>query len=92
MIEKVQLSVQEMREERKNLQIEFDFSNDISAKALIQEKIKTISKKITKSWIELAELEDEIEERRERLIKNLKQEDKRLIHVCDLFVMEFVVE
>ena len=91
MIEKVQLSVKNMRDERKELQMACDFTNSVEEKARIQEQIHKLSKKINKSWIELAQLEDEIEERRYALINNLKAEKDKFVDVVKLFEVELRV-
>ena len=88
MIEKVQLSVKNMREERKELQMTCDFTNSVDEKARIQEQIHKLSKKINKSWVELAQLEDEIEDRRYKLINNLKAEKDKSVSVDKLFEVE----
>lgn len=91
MIEKVQLSVKKMREERKELQISCDLTSSVDEKAKIQEEIHKLSKKINKSWIELAQLEDEIEDRRYTLINNLKAEKDKSINVIKLFETELII-
>ena len=91
MIEKIQLSVKTMREERKQLQMECDFTSNIDEKANIQEKIQKLSKKINKSWLELAELEDEVEGRRDVLIANLKAENSKSVSQNKLFEMEIEI-
>lgn len=91
MIEKVQLSVKNMREERKELQMSCDFTNSVEEKARIQEQIHKLSKKINKFWVELAQLEDEIEDRRYTLIKNLKAEKDKSVSVSKIFEVELRV-
>lgn len=91
MIEKVQLSVKQMREERKELQKTCDFTSNVLEKAVLQEEIHKLSKKINKAWIELAQLEDEIEDRRYTLINNLKAEKDKSIRIEKLLEMELVV-
>ena len=92
MIEKVQLSAKEMREKRKELQKSYDFTNSIEEKAHIQEEIHKLSKKINKSWIELAQLEDEIEDKRFELINKLKSEKDKSVNIKPLFEVELYVE
>jgi hypothetical protein len=91
MIEKVQLEVKMMREERKELQMTCDFTNSVEEKARIQEQIHKLSKKINKLWIELAQMEDEIEDRRYTLIHNLNAEKDKSVHVTKLFEVELRV-
>lgn len=91
MIEKVQLSVKNMRDERKELQMTCDFTNSVDEKARIQEQIHKLSKKINKSWVELAQLEDEIEDRRYKLINNLKAEKDKSVSVKKIFEVELII-
>lgn len=91
MIEKVQFSVKEMRDKRKELQKNYDFTNSLDEKARLQEEIHKISKKINKAWIELAQLEDEIEDKRYSLINKLKSEKDRSIEISRLFEVELVI-
>lgn len=91
LIEKIQLDVKLMREERKAMQIEYDFATTIEEKTRLQEAIHRISKKINKAWIELANSEDEIEERRMTLINNLRAEKEKSITTEKIFEMDFVI-
>ena len=75
--------------ERKELQKNCDFTNSMEEKARIQEEIQKISKKINKSWLELAQLEDEIEDRRYTLINNLKAEKDKSVSVSKIFELEW---
>lgn len=92
MIEKVQLSVKNMRDERKELQISCDLTSSVDEKTKIQEEIHKLSKKINKAWIELAQLEDEIEDKRLALINNLKAEKDKSVEVKKIFEVELSIE
>ena len=89
MLEKIQLSISEMRKDRKKLQIDYDFSTNDDERVKIQEEIHKISKTINNSLIELAQAENDIEDRRFTLINNLKAEKDKNIDVIDLLDMEF---
>ena len=91
MIEKIQLEVTQMREERKELQKQFDFTTNINEQTMLQNKISMLSKKITKLWISLATAEDEINERRNALISNLLSEKNKQISIQELFKVEFEI-
>lgn len=92
LIEKVQLVVKNMRAKRKELQMTCDFTNNVEEKAKIQEQIHELSKKINKSWVELAQLEDEIEDRRYALIENLRAEKDKSVTVKKLFEVELRID
>ena len=92
MIEKIQLNVKKMREKRKELQKQFDFSINIEEKTKLQKQIAKLSKKITKSWIELAGAEDDINERRNNLISNLLSEKNKKVECKKLFELEFEIK
>ncbi len=74
-IQAIQLSVENMREERKLLQKESEMASNFIEKKEIEEKILNLSKKIKQSWLLLASSEDEIEEDRKKMISNLKKID-----------------
>ena len=78
-----------MRKDRKKLQVDYDFSTNDDERVKIQEEIHKISKTINNSLIELAQAENDIEDRRFTLINNLKAEKDKNIDVIDLLDMEF---
>lgn len=92
LIEKIQLSVKEMREKRKELQLACDYTSSIEEKTNYQLQIQSLSRKINKSWIELAQREDEIEEKRTNLIKKLHGEKDRSITITKLFSLEIEIQ
>lgn len=74
-IQATQLSVENMREERKNLQKDSEMASNFVEKKEIEEKILILSKRIKESWLQLAESEDKIEEERRKMIQNIKNID-----------------
>lgn len=74
-IQATQLSVENMREERKKLQKESELASNFVEKKEIEEKILLLSKKIKESWLRLADSEEKIEEERKKMIQNIKQID-----------------
>lgn len=90
-IESIQVKVKEMREKRKILQMDFNYEKDILEKERIQSEIHKLSKKISQSWISLAEAEDQINERRNNLMVNLSKEKKKEINIENLISMEFII-
>ncbi|MBO4515942.1 DEAD/DEAH box helicase [bacterium] len=92
LIEKIQLSVKNMRDERKELQLACDYTSSLEEKTVYQEQIQKLSKKINRAWIELAGLEDEVEEKRKNLINNLKAEKDKSISTKMLFSLEIEIQ
>ena len=92
MIEKVQLDVKIMREERKELQMLCDLTNSVAEKARLQQQIQTISKKINKMWINLAEKEDKVDDKRNALINSLISEKDKNIDIKKLFELEVQIK
>lgn len=91
MIEKIQLEVAELRQERKQYQLDYFYATNINEKSDIQEKISKISRKINRKWIELASGEDEIELKRTQMINNLKLEKNKSVNTHNLLDMEFII-
>lgn len=87
----IQLKVENLREERKNLQKEADYCINASDKIRIESEINRISKTIKKSWLELADSEDEVEEKRKEIIKKLKSESLKNVNTMDIFTLCFEV-
>ena len=90
-IESVQLTVENLRNERKNLQKQSDIAESFLEKKKIEEEILKISKKIKASWIELADAEDAIEEERVKSINKLRSELMKKNTLDNIFVIEFEV-
>lgn len=87
----IQLKVEALRERRKALQKESDYSTNSEEKIRIEEHITQISKNIRKLWLELATNEEKIENDRRMLINKLKQENMKKIDVKTLFQVSFVI-
>lgn len=90
-IQAIQISVENMREERKLLQKESEMASNFIEKKEIEEKILTLSKKIKQSWLTLASSEDDIEEERRKMISNIKNIDYGKQEEELLLLVEFKV-
>lgn len=87
----IQLRVEMLREQRKQLQKEADYSVNATEKASLESEINKISKTIKKLWLELADNEDEVEERRRQIISKLKAESMKTVSHDIIFKVNFEV-
>lgn len=87
----IQLRVEMLREQRKQLQKEADYSVNATEKASLELEINKISKTIKKLWLELADSEDEVEERRKEIIAKLKAESMKKVSQKVIFSINFEV-
>lgn len=90
-IESVQLKVELMRNERKNLQKQSDIADNSFEREQIEEEILKLSKKIKSSWIELAEAEEEIELQRKKTISKIRSQMMKSSRIEDIFTISFNV-
>lgn len=90
-IESVQLKVEMMRNERKNLQKQSDIAESTYERQKLEEDILKLSKKIKLAWLELADAEDEIEAQRKNMIAKLRSQMMKSSHVSTLFIASFDV-
>lgn len=90
-IESVQLKVEQMRNERKNLQKQSDIAESNFEKEKLEEEIVRLSRKIKSSWIELADAEDEIESQRKVMISKLRNQMMKKSNVSNIFIASFEV-
>jgi len=91
-IEAVQLKVELMRNERKNLQKQSDIADNSFERERIEEEILKLSKKIKLSWIELADAEEEIELQRKKTIGKLRSQMMKSSKIEDIFTISFEVD
>lgn len=90
-IQGTQLSVELMREQRKELQKLVDEADNIQLREELEEKIIRLSKKIKQSWLDLAMAEEEIEEQRLGMIRQLRKEAEKGHSISDIMIVEFEV-
>ena len=90
-IESVQLKVEQMRSERKNLQKQSDIAESNFEKEQLEEEIVRISRKIKSSWLELADAEDEIENQRKNMITKLRSQMMKKSEVVNIFTASFEI-
>lgn len=87
----IELKVETLREKRKTLQKDYDYTTNSIEKINIENEITSISKTIKKLWLELAESEDIVEKKRKDIIEKLKSESMKKITNIHLFTMPFEV-
>ncbi len=90
-IESVQLRVESMRNERKNLQKQSDIAESANEKRQLEEEISKLSKKIKMAWLELADAEDDIEDQRKKMIKKLRDQMMKSNNISNVFIASFEV-
>lgn len=90
-IQAVQLSVENMRAQRKELQLQSDSATSLSEKESYEKQILDLSKKIRQSWMNLALAEEELEEERMRMIAAIKKENMKQTSLENLFTVYFEV-
>ena len=90
-IESVQLRVESMRNERKNLQKQSDIAESTFERRQFEEEISKLSKKIKMAWLELADAEDEIEEQRKNMIKKLRDQMMKSSSMSNVFIASFEI-
>lgn len=90
-IESVQLRVEMMRNERKNLQKQSDIAESAYERRQLEEEISKLSKKIKMAWLELADAEDEIEEQRKKMIKKLRDQMMKSSNMSTVFIASFEI-
>ncbi len=90
-IESVQLKVELMRAERKNLQKQSDIAENNYEKEKIEESILKLSKKIKQAWLELADAEDEIEFQRKDMIQKLRNQLMKSSSLNNVFSIAFKI-
>ncbi len=86
----IQLKVELLREQRKELQKQADYCANAIDKIALENEINKISKTIKKLWLELADSEDEVEIKRREIISKLKAESMK--KVTDSLIFEVVFE
>ena len=91
-IQSTQLSVENLREQRKALQKESDQATNMADKQALEEEIQRITKKIKRSWVLLADAEEEVEDERKRLIESIRKENMKEWSVEHIFTVNFEIK
>ena len=87
----IELKVEILREQRKSLQKDADYTTNSVEKIKIEQEIEKISKTIKKLWLELADNEDIVDKKRKTIIQKLKAESMKKITTVHIFDMPFEV-
>lgn len=91
-IQSTQLSVENLREQRKMLQKESDQATNMVDKENIENEIQRITKRIKQSWVILAEAEEEVEEERKKMIANIRKENMKQWTNTHVFTVLFEIK
>lgn len=90
-IQSIQLNVEKMRNQRKELQRESDSCTNLKDKEAIEHQISDLSKKIKQSWLQLAMVEEELEDKRRQMIENIKKQNMKTVKTENIFTIAFEV-
>ena len=88
-IESVQFKVEEMRAERRALQSQLSRASNEDAKSDAERRIASLTKSIKRSWLELAEIEDEVEAERLEALRSLKMSQTPKVESETVFRLRF---
>lgn len=80
-----------MRAQRKELQRQSDMAVNMVEKEKIESEIILISKKIKNSWLKLADEEESIEEKRIKMISDIRKESMKETEIHHIFTVEFEI-
>lgn len=91
-IQSIELNVSDMREQRKILQRQSDLATNVLEKQHFEEEISKLTKKIKESWINLADLEEQVENERISIIEKLKQSNAGKTSISNIFTISFEIK
>lgn len=90
-IQAIELDVELMREQRKELRKQSDLSTNATDKVRIEEEIAKLTEKISKKWMELSENEEAVEAQRNKMVMSIKKESMKTSELKTIFTVEFEV-
>ena len=90
-IQAIELEVEQMREQRKELRKQSDLSSNSTDKLRIEKEISSLTERISKKWLELSENEEAVEEKRNTMVESIKKESMKTSELKVLFTIEFEV-
>ena len=90
-IQSIQYDTELMREQRKELRKQSDLCTNTNDKMKIDEEISKLTIKISKSWMEIAEIEENIEKSRKNKVDAIRKENMKNSHLDNIFEIEFEV-
>lgn len=90
-IESIQLDVENMRNQRKELQKQSDLAENTAEKEKFENEIVKLSRKIKQQWLVLADQEDEIEGKRKAMIEKIRKENMKSTKLEPLIIVNFMV-
>lgn len=91
-IQSIELKVSDMREQRKILQRQSDLAVNVLEKQHFEEEISKLTNKIKESWINLADLEEKVENERAAIIDKLKKSNSGKILLSNIFTISFEIK
>ena len=90
-IQAIELEVEQMREQRKELRKQSDLLVNSTDKLRIEKEISNLTERISKKWLELSENEEAVEEKRNKMVESIKKENMKTSELKVIFTVEFEV-
>lgn len=90
-IQSIQYNAELMREQRKELRKQSDLCTNLNDKLKIEEDIAKLTSKISKSWMEIAEIEEEVENSRKTKVDSIRKENMKSSELINLFTIRYEV-
>lgn len=90
-VEAVELKVELMREQRKELRKQSDLCSNSKEKLKIEEEISKLTEKISKHWMELSENEEFVEQERKKMIESIRKESMKSSELETIFTVYFEI-
>lgn len=90
-IQSIQYNAELMREQRKELRKQSDLCTNLNDKLKIEEDIAKLTSKISKSWMEIAEIEEEVENSRKTKIDSIRKENMKSSELINIFTISYEV-
>lgn len=90
-IQAIELEVEQMREQRKELRKQSDLSSNSTDKLRIEMEISNLTDRISKKWSELSENEKVVEKKRNTMIESIKKENMKTSELNVIFTIKFEV-
>ena len=90
-IQAIELEVEQMRKQRKELRKLSDLSTNSTDKLRIETEILNLTERISKKWLELSKNEEAVEEKRNTMVDSIKKENMKTSELKVIFTVEFEV-
>ena len=90
-IQAIQYNAELMREQRKELRKQSDLCLNMTDKIRIEDEISKLTDKISKAWMEIADIEEEVESSRKEKVDAIKKENMKSSKLDNIFTISYEV-